>query len=1129
MSTLATKNVAAVLATVAVALGISFTFASPAKADAVSDLQAQVQALLAQIASLQTSSSSSSSSSASCYTFTRNHQMGDKGGEVMWVQKFLNGHGAVVAASGAGSMGMETSSFGGLTKAAVAKFQAANGITPAAGYWGPITRAKANSMCTTSGPVTPTPTGVGVTVAAGVQPANSLVPQNSSRVPFTTFTLTNNSGAAVTISGVTVMRTGPALDAVFTGGGVILLDEAGMQLGVQRTFNSDHTVVAGDPFTLNPGQTKTLTVAGNFTTGPSTYSGQVVSVTVTGINTSAPVAGALPITGASQTLNGTLTIGSVTTNISSFDPNGAQSKNIGDTGVKFTGVRFTAGSVEDLKLYSVRFRLNGSVSAGDLTNVVAVVDGTTYPTTVSTDGRYYTAAIPGGLLIQKGFSKDIYLQGDITGSNASGRVVEFDIDRTTDVYIVGQTYGYGIAPAAGVSSLLTGTTHGTAITTSQPWFQGSTVSISGASVTTIGKANEVAAQNIAVNVPNQVLGGFATDIKGEGLTVQQMVFTVASSSTTGGPALTNVSIVDANGAVVAGPVDQVGSTLTFTNSVTFPVARAVYTLKGKVHASTGNNSTIVLSTNPSSNWTGVTGQTTGNTISLSGSSSFNMNTMTVRTATLAASVSATPAAQTIVAGSQDVLLANLQLDASQSGEDIRVSNLPTTMTATSTALLAHLTSCRVYDGATSLVSGSNVVNPTAAATTFIFDNSITVTKGTVKTLAVKCNVSSSAPNTTTYQVGLGTPSLVNATGVTSSNTVTATGTSGGGQVMTIGTASLVVSLDSSSPSGVVAAGGTTGVTLGVYKFRASNDAVNLQRVGLKIDGNTASSSDLANGTVTLWQGSTQIGSAVFAGGSLYATSTLATQITLTKDTDVAITIKGDLAGVGPSLSGTSGHVIKVNVDTNGTNTEGVSVGAGSTVTASGSTAVSGVTLYRSFPVVAQDSVSATGSADGKLIRFKVTANSAGSIGIEQIAWSVSTSSATVSNVKLYAYSDAAYSTPVSGQASDGQVGATVAGVVSGATNKTVVTSNPVQVSAGQTVYFELRADIVPLTSASIVTKIFGDASAAASAIASTQNSASNFVWTPNTNGTSATSDADFVNGANVLGLPSAGITQARGL
>jgi hypothetical protein len=36
--------------------------------------------------------------------------------------------------------------FGPLTKAAVAKWQAANGVSPAAGYWGPISRAKANAM-----------------------------------------------------------------------------------------------------------------------------------------------------------------------------------------------------------------------------------------------------------------------------------------------------------------------------------------------------------------------------------------------------------------------------------------------------------------------------------------------------------------------------------------------------------------------------------------------------------------------------------------------------------------------------------------------------------------------------------------------------------------------------------------------------------------------------------------------------------------------------------------------------------------------------------------------------------------------------------------------------------------------
>ena len=53
---LATKNVAAVLLGLALVFGFAFAFATPAKADVISDLQAQIQSLLAQISALQTSS-----------------------------------------------------------------------------------------------------------------------------------------------------------------------------------------------------------------------------------------------------------------------------------------------------------------------------------------------------------------------------------------------------------------------------------------------------------------------------------------------------------------------------------------------------------------------------------------------------------------------------------------------------------------------------------------------------------------------------------------------------------------------------------------------------------------------------------------------------------------------------------------------------------------------------------------------------------------------------------------------------------------------------------------------------------------------------------------------------------------
>ena len=49
---LATKNVATVILGLGLVLGLAFAFATPAKADLLSDLQAQVQALLAQIAAM---------------------------------------------------------------------------------------------------------------------------------------------------------------------------------------------------------------------------------------------------------------------------------------------------------------------------------------------------------------------------------------------------------------------------------------------------------------------------------------------------------------------------------------------------------------------------------------------------------------------------------------------------------------------------------------------------------------------------------------------------------------------------------------------------------------------------------------------------------------------------------------------------------------------------------------------------------------------------------------------------------------------------------------------------------------------------------------------------------------------
>src|SRR3989344_8275327 len=126
-------------------------------AHTIEQLTAQTVALQAQLGSLSgTPATPAAGSSASKCAFTRNLSQGVRGDDVMCLQKYLNSSGHQVAASGAGSPGNETMSFGSLTKAAVMKWQAGNGVSPAAGYFGTLSRAKYDSMIAAMPVATPT-------------------------------------------------------------------------------------------------------------------------------------------------------------------------------------------------------------------------------------------------------------------------------------------------------------------------------------------------------------------------------------------------------------------------------------------------------------------------------------------------------------------------------------------------------------------------------------------------------------------------------------------------------------------------------------------------------------------------------------------------------------------------------------------------------------------------------------------------------------------------------------------------------------------------------------------------------------------------------------------------------------
>src|SRR3989344_9140435 len=120
-----TKNRIAKIAALSVGMTLAFgVMASPVGAVTIAELQAQINALMAQLAALQGGSATNPS-----YTFTQNLTVGSTGGDVTSLQQFLVGGGYLNM-----PIGVSYGYFGPLTKAAVAAWQAANGVAPAVGY-----------------------------------------------------------------------------------------------------------------------------------------------------------------------------------------------------------------------------------------------------------------------------------------------------------------------------------------------------------------------------------------------------------------------------------------------------------------------------------------------------------------------------------------------------------------------------------------------------------------------------------------------------------------------------------------------------------------------------------------------------------------------------------------------------------------------------------------------------------------------------------------------------------------------------------------------------------------------------------------------------------------------------------
>lgn len=1127
-------------------------------------------------------------SSACPYTWTRNLTTGSSGDDVKKLQQFLNSDSATqVASSGAGSPGNETSTFGPATKAAVAKFQnkyASEVLTPVGlstgtGYFGPSSRAKANALCsgaaatpTTPGATTPvaTPLGTGLTVTKSAnQPENKLLPENAVRVPFTKVDLTASADGDVVVNSIVVERQGTAADTTFTG--VVLMNEDGTLIGIEKTLNSSHQATIGTDFTVKAGTTKTIFVGGNTDSDLSQEAGEVPSFAVLAVNTAATVHGTFPIVGATHTVNQTIAIGSVTIQRGSLDPGANQTKEVGTKAYFFSGVKLTAGSAENLTLKSIRWYQSGSATSDDLSNVITVVDSVEYPTTIN--GRFYTTVFPGdGIVIKKGFSTDISVKGDLIGG--SNRTVDFDIERRTDIHLVGNLYGYGILlPFDSAAAAADGADVNNA---NNPYYDAAQVTISVGTMNVSSWSAGVPAQNVAINVNDVPIAGFSIDVKGEPISVASMAFNFTIDDSNNPQAnlgladVTNVTLVDSNGSVLAGPVDGAGATanhgtITLTDTVTFPVGITNVILKAKLGTDFVTDNTIAASTTPSSNFTTVTGQVTGNTITPNPTSAISGSTQTVKAGAFAVSVSAQPTARTVIAGSKAFEFARYIFDATQSGENIRITTIPLYYDTSGTR--TDLTNCQLYDGAKALNTGSNVLNPTtsdtASSTTITFDGTgLVLKKGTSQVLSLKCDIKSGV--TALYWWGLdGEATYTGASGETSGQTIAESFTDANGQQMTAAASgSYTVANDTTVLFRAVQAG-TTDVTLAKYRFDAGvSEDVTIKQIALQL-GNTASNTtnDLVGQKVSIWNGNVKVGEAQFGlGVSLdNATSTiLSPAVTVKKSESVTLTIKGDLATQDVnSAAGAFGAVLSVNYDGDNNGLNGnYATGVDSGVTISGTsadTAANAVKIYRGLLTVKDVTTTTSLAAGTDLYKVELTAAAGRDVTLHALSFDVlAVGLSDVSSWQLVGPSGNLNATGVATSTSSTGINGGDGASVGAAGRRLRIQFDDAAtdrvIQAGTSKTYALRANTISTLTANntesvsialltdtaepsgVQANAVYDASAHMSTVNEVNNSASTtdrFVWSPNSTTTLAAEAAsnsatDWTNGYGLPGFPSVG-------
>ncbi len=1007
------------------ALSLSLSLAVPkAGAVTIEELLAQIQALQAQLVQLQ---AAQGTGTATACTFTQSLYLGVSNAQVKCLQQYLNSKGYTVSSSGAGSVGSETNYYGAKTQAAVAKWQAANAVSPAAGYFGAISRAKYVALAgggTTGGGVVIPPTTGGLSVMLRTDtPASRTIVAGAAMMPFAKWNFTAGSGD-VTLTSLKLTRSGISSDAEL--GSAYLYDAdtgdyisqySGLGSGILSFANT------GGLFTVKAGTTKNVELRLDISSSASNNHtmGWNINAAADVTSNATSVSGTFPMTSNAMTFV-TVSNPAIATLTATLVATG-DSVNAGTTGYLAGSFTLLAGNSAVL-LDRIVLTQNGSIISGtDVSNIKLVTTGgqqigNVLPNLKSDGTGTFVMSpayeIPSGQTIQVNVYADI-----LAGVN---RNLKFNVLNLRDVLARDKTYNVGVNPSASVAMTQTTIQAGTLTVTLDP---------------------SSPTGNIAPGQTNVTVAKFKVTSYGEQVKVLWVPFKLVASSNDFTRIVDNVYLVDDSG-------NQIGTTITTPASTATTIATG-WTSLGTGVATNGNDVAATFGTSSAninylipanttriwslkldvvstatstltaslitgtSNYQGQVSLSTGSTTAVSGSA------LTITSNPFQAQLNSGVGVGNITAGQSNARIGSFVFSAS-SAEGINVSTV--TFKASTTFAFANL--IVKVNG----VQFGDIKGSVAADTSYTFSGSspFQISAGGSKTVDIYADVLSTA-------TGLGSSYNVKLTGASAVGAITATtqtlkSTAATpvavtadapivAQAYTIQTTggTLTIAKDASTPAAYQAVMGKTGQSLAIWRLTAdANSDKNITDITLvDVLGTSDHKAMLKN--LQFYKGGVAIGPIVVSGtasgtivlGYTY-TFHFTSPVVVPTNSGISLELRGDVASFAEAGStGTSNSVHTFRIESPDDITA-LSSGGSLAVTVSGpngstATDVSAVTVARTKLTVISDPTGIVtsghiSSAADDMAVFVFTADPAADVTVNTVTLKLGGSTLTTVTVSL---------------------------------------------------------------------------------------------------------------------------------